>query len=211
MKRSSIVRATWLAFVAFAPPAQVQAQSAAPVTATETAPPPDNGSEHVSRREHLLQLLAPDELLNPTEVTVEAAQAGVRAHPRDADAWHQMGESLEVAERLPEAVEAYDRAAHLPPRIYGRAYLYRDLAAARERAGDLAGALAAARVSVRSWPLSRDGLFCSSAEAILLTRLLVKSGDLRGAADFYLPLLRTSPNREYCPDVERELTEAGSN
>jgi tetratricopeptide (TPR) repeat protein len=216
MKRSlSIVAAAWLALAALAAPAhrpaETQEHSAPPVVATESVPPADNESERRSRQEYLVELLAPGELLNPTEVTVEAAQAGVRAHPRDADAWHQLGESLEVAGRLDEAVQAYDRAAHLPPRILGRGYLYRDLAAAREKAGDITGALAAARVSLRSWPLSRDVLYCTSAEAILMTRLLVKSGDLRGAADFYLPLWRASPNREYCPDIERELIDAGSN
>ena len=106
-----------------------------------------------SAHEVLLQRLAPGVRLNPTEVSVDAARHGVRARARDADAWHQLGESLEVAGRLAEAVQAYERATRLPPRVVGRAFLYRDLAAARERTGDLPGALAAARVSVRSWPL----------------------------------------------------------
>lgn len=45
-----------------------------------------------------LELLAPATIINPTEVSVASARAGVR--PRDADAWHQLGESPDVAGRL---------------------------------------------------------------------------------------------------------------
>jgi tetratricopeptide (TPR) repeat protein len=135
-----------------------------------------------------LALLARAPRANPTEVTVAAARAAVRARPRDADAWHQLGESLEVAGDLPGAVRAFERATRLPPRVIGRAYLHRDLAEARERAGDLPGAIAAARVSVRSWPLSRDGLTCTSHEALILVRLLVAAHDAPGARTFYAPL-----------------------
>ena len=185
------------------PAADRQAEPAAepPVVETATTQDPD-------RVEALLRLLAQEPWANPTEVSVDAAQAGVRSHPRDPDAWHQLGESLEVAGRIGEAAEAYERATRLPPRIIGRAYLYRDLARAREQAGDLQAALAAARVSVRSWPLSRDGLLCSSHEAILLTRLLVRNGDLRGAADFYRPLYAASTDRRFCPDVSAWLPDA---
>jgi len=155
-----------------------------------------------------LALLAPQTIINPTEVSVEAARAGVRARPRDADAWHQLGESLEVAGDVAAAAEAYRRATRLPPRVLGRAYLHRDLAAALERQGDLAGALAAARVSVRSWPLSQDGLYCASSEAALLARLLVKAGDMAGAAAFWRPLYDAQPEREECRRVQQALTGA---
>lgn len=143
-----------------------------------------------------LAILADGPLANPTDVTVEAAQAGVDAAPRDADAWHQLGESLEVAGRLPEAVEAYRRAAGLPPRVIGRAYLNRDLAAALEEIGHYEDALAAARIAVRSWPISQDGLHCTASEARLLARLLVRTQGLAAAADFYRPLQQRSPDRE---------------
>lgn len=156
----------------------------------------------------LLGLLAPPERANPTDVPVAAARAGVRAHPRDADRWHQLGESLEAAGQLDEAVDAYARAVRLPPRVVGRAYLYRDLAAALERQGDLPRALEAARTSVRSWPLSRDGLFCLGAEVVLLTRLLVKSGDLAGADAFYRPLAEAQPARDDCRAIADALEAA---
>ena len=172
--------------------------SAGPVAAR---PAPDASAD-------LLRLLAPGERANPTELAVDAARAEVDAHPRDADRWHQLGESLEVAGRLDEAVEAYARATRLPPRIIGRAYLHRDLAAALERQGDLPRALAAARTSVRSWPLSRDGLFCMGAEVILLTRLLVKSGGLAAAEAFYRPLADAQPDRDDCRSIVDALEAA---
>jgi len=156
----------------------------------------------------VLELLPRPNIINPTEVTVEDARAGVSAHPRDADAWHQLGESLDVAGDLDEAVEAYERATRLPPRIMGRGYLYRDLADARERAGDLTGALAAARISVRSWPLSRDSLHCMGHEVRLLTRLLVRIGDLGGAAAFYRPLYEASPDQPECRQFDQALRAA---
>lgn len=159
-------------------------------------------------RRAALALLAPQPIVNPTEVSVAAARAMVRARPRDADAWHQLGESLEVAGDGAEATEAYRRATRLPPRVLGRAYLHRDLAEALERQGALAAALAAARVSVRSWPLSQDGLFCSSSEARLLARLLVETGDLAGAAAFWRPLYEAQRERTECRAVHQALTGA---
>ena len=161
--------------------------------------------DEAGREAALLELLARPTIVNPTEMPVDEARAAARARPRDADAWHQLGESLDVAGRLDEAVAAFHRATLLPPRVIGRAFLYRDLAEPRERAGDLAGALAAARVSVRSWPLSRDGLFCSGSEVLLLTRLLVRSGDLAGAASFYRPLFRANPEQELCRRIHDAL------
>lgn len=152
-----------------------------------------------------LHLLASQRPSNPTRVTVAEAEAGVRARPRDADAWRQLGESLDVAGRLSEAVAAYERATRLPPRIWGRAFLYRELADARERSGDLTAALAAARVSVRSWPLSREGLFCGGTEVRMLTRLLVRTGDLEGARAFFRPLYEADPGRRECWTVWRAL------
>lgn len=137
-----------------------------------------------------------------------AARAGVAARPRDPDAWHQLGESLDVAGEGGEAVEAYRRATRLPPRVLGRAYLHRDLAEALERQGDLAGALAAARIGVRSWPLSQDGLFCSSSEARLLARLLLKAGDAAGAAAFWRPLYEAQRERAECRAVQQALAGA---
>ena len=155
--------------------------------------------------EAALRLLARAPIANPTTVSVAQARAAVRSRPRDADAWHQLGESLDVAGRLAEAVAAYRRATRLPPNVIGRAFLHRDLADALERSGDLAGALAAARIAVRSWPLSRDGLSCAGAEAILLTRLLVRTGDLAGAAAFYRPLLAADPDRGECRRIHAAL------
>lgn len=157
--------------------------------------------------EAALALLARAEVANPTQVPVATAEAAVRARPRDADAWRQLGESLDVAGRLGEAVAAYERATRLPPRIWGRAFLYRDLADARERAGDLTGAVAAARVSVRSWPLSREGVHCTGAEVKLLTRLLVRTGDMAGALAFYRPLAEASPEQGFCRAVVVALSE----
>jgi tetratricopeptide (TPR) repeat protein len=166
------------------------------------------GPAAMSRRDALLQALAPGVRINPSEVSVDEAQRAVSAHPRDADAWHQLGESLEVAGRLDEAVDAYDRATKLPPRVIGRAFLYRDLASAREQAGDLAGALEAARVSIRTWPLSRDGLFCTQSEVVQLARLLVRMGDLGGVADLYLPLADALPDNEYCAPIAAAMRRA---
>jgi tetratricopeptide (TPR) repeat protein len=130
--------------------------------------------------------------------------------PRDPDAWNQLGHSLDVAGRLPEAVAAFVRATRLPPLILGRAYLYRDLAEAREKIGDLAGAIAAARVSLRSWPLSRDGLHCSGFEVRLLTRLLVKAHEISGALALFGPLYRANPAGFECGNVHDALIAAAS-
>ncbi|HWT12565.1 MAG TPA: tetratricopeptide repeat protein [Allosphingosinicella sp.] len=164
------------------------------------------GTDASAREAAALELLPRPTIINPTEVTVEAARARVRARPRDADAWHQLGESLDVAGDLDEAVAAYERATRLPPRVLGRAFLYRDLADALERAGELDRAVAAARVSVRSWPLSRDGLHCMGHEVRLLTRLLVKTHDLAGAAAFYAPLYEADPQHEECQRLHEALS-----
>ena len=156
-------------------------------------------------REEALRLLQPLPQINPTTVSVAAAEAGTRARPRDPDAWNQLGQSLGVAGRHAEAVAAFERATLLPPRILGRAYLYRDLAEAREQVGDLAGAIAAMRVSLRSWPLSRDGLHCSGFEVQLMARLLVRSGDYAGAAAFYRPLYERDRGLEECQLISRAL------
>jgi len=213
-RRPSIATATWLAILASgglaAAAAATQPASDPKPMSAETNAAVDMQTEPVdmSPRDALLQALAPGTRINPTEVSVEAAQAGVRAHPRDADAWHQLGESLEVAGRLDEAIEAYERATRLPPRVIGRAFLHRDLAAAREQAGDLQGALAAARVSIRTWPLSSDGLFCTQSEVVQLTRLLVETNDLRGAADLYLPLADALPDHEFCAPIAAAMRRA---
>jgi tetratricopeptide (TPR) repeat protein len=128
--------------------------------------------------------------------------------PRDPDAWNQLGHSLDVAGRLPEAVAAFAHATRLPPRILGRAYLHRDLAEAREKIGDLAGAIAAARISLRSWPLSRDGLYCSGFEVRLLTRLLVKAHDMPAALALFGPLYRADPDGFACAAIHDALVAA---
>lgn len=159
-------------------------------------------------RAELLRMLAPLALANPTGMSVAEARAAVRARPRDADAWNQLGQSLDVAGRLAESVAAHERATRLPPRLMGRAFLWRDLAELRERTGDLPGAIAAARVSIRSWPLSRDGLHCAGVEVRLLTRLLVRTNDMSGALAFYAPLARRSPDRADCRDISETLEDA---
>jgi len=169
------------------------------------APAQETAQDH---RQQALRLLEPLPLSNPTPVTVSAAEAQTRARPRDPDAWNQLGQSLDVAGRYPEAVAAFERATRLPPRILGRAYLYRDLAEAREKVGDLAGALAAARVSLRSWPLSRDGLHCLGSEVKTMARLLVKSGDVAGAAAFYRPLFARDRGNEDCALINETLNGA---
>ncbi|QAY78448.1 tetratricopeptide repeat protein [Sphingosinicella sp. BN140058] len=168
------------------------------------APPPSFSPAETEA----LRLLAPGELANPTEVSVSDAHAVVEANPRDADAWHQLGEALQVAGNLDGAVEAYRKATTLPPKDIGRAYLHRDLAEALEQAGDLDGALAAARVSVRTWPVSTQGLFCSGAEVLLLTRLLVETHDAKGAAAFYRPLAAEADAPEECRTIAEALRSA---
>ncbi len=156
-------------------------------------------------REQALRLLQPLPSANPTTVSVAAAEARTRARPRDPDTWNQLGQSLDVAGRHDEAVAAFERATRLPPNVLGRAYLYRDLAEAREKIGDLPGALAAARVSLRSWPLSRDGLHCAGFEVQMMARLLVKSGDYAGAAAFYRPLYERDRDVPDCDLLNRAL------
>ncbi len=149
-------------------------------------------------REQALLLLQPLPSANPTVVTVAAAEAATRVSPRDPDAWNQLGQSLDVAGRYPEAVAAFEQATRLPPRVLGRAYLYRDLAEAREKIDDLPGAIEAMRVSLRSWPLSRDGLHCHGFEVRVMVRLLVKSGDVGEAAAFYRPLFERNSDIPDC-------------
>jgi tetratricopeptide (TPR) repeat protein len=155
-----------------------------------------------------IRLLEPGTVINPTETTVADARAAVARRPRDADLWHALGEALLVAGDVSEAVEAYRKATRLPPKVIGRAYLHRDLAAALERAGDLAGAVAAARVAVRTWPVSQQGLFCNGTEERLLTRLLVKTHDAKGALAFYRPLFEADRDREECREIHQALVTA---
>lgn len=152
-----------------------------------------------------LRLLAPATIINPTRMSVARARAGVAARPRDADAWHQLGELLDVAGLGDEAVAAFRRATTLPPRVLGRGYLYRDLAEALERQGDHEGALAAARSAIRGWPLSRDSLYCGSTEAMLMARLLLRTRDPAGAAAFWRTLAVTDPGREQCRRIQQAL------
>lgn len=157
---------------------------------------------------HALRLLAPLPHLNPTEVTVAAAEAATRARPRDADAWNQLGQSLDVAGRTTEAVAAFRRAAQLPPRVLGRGYLYRDLAEAQEKAGDLQGAIASMRAAFGFWPLSRERRHCAGYEEKVLVRLLVAAHDADGALAFYAPLYRADRDVPECRDIHAALEAA---
>lgn len=177
------------------------------LASTAAASAQETAEDH---RRQALRLLQPLPHINPTQVTVAAAEAQTRARPRDPDAWNQLGQSLDVAGRYPEAVVAFERATRLPPRILGRAYLYRDLAEAREKVGDLPGALAAARVSLRSWPLSRDGLHCLGFEVQMMARQLVKSGDLAGAVAFYRPLFERDRDNPDCGLINEALEGAAA-
>ncbi|WP_158266351.1 tetratricopeptide repeat protein [Allosphingosinicella deserti] len=167
-----------------------------------------DGAGYSPAEQAALALLAPGEIANPTEVSVADAQAVVETNPRDADAWHQLGESLQVAGDLQGAVEAYRKATRLPPEDIGRAYLHRDLAEALEQTGDLEGALAAARVSVRTWPVSSQELFCMGAEVMLLTRLLVENHDAKGAAAFFRPLAEAADAPQDCRTIAEALRAA---
>ncbi len=152
------------------------------------------GNQARVRSINLVLSLAPPHQINVTsKVSVDDARRDVEAHPADADLWLQLGMSLETAGDLDGAVEAYSRATKLPPKVYGRAYLYRDLAILLEQRGDLEGALAAMRVGVRSWPL-RGRLFCWGYEAEMMVRLLVRTNDWNGAVSFYGPLVRQHPD-----------------
>jgi tetratricopeptide (TPR) repeat protein len=164
-----------------------------------------------TRRERvraLIEWLTDDEPDPRSAREVAEARRAARHGPDEADEWHELGDMLSGAGRHREAVEAYERATHLEPFIVGRAYLFRDLALARERAGDLRGALAAARISVTSTPLTEEGIWCMGPEAFLMTRLLLKLGDLDGAVDFYRPVAEVKPLDPDCRLISNVLQAA---
>jgi len=157
-----------------------------------------------------LELLRPYDLANPTETTVADARAAVDASPRDPDLWHALGESLLVAGDAPAAADAFRTATRLPPKVIGRAFLHRDLAGALEDTGDLEGALAAAQVSLRTWPVSKRDLFCSLAEERQFVRLLVKTHKLKEALAFYAPLAAKPGALPECRAVHEALVAAAA-
>ena len=147
-------------------------------------------------------MLAPATVIN-RRGKAGAARAGVGRPAARRDEWISC--PLHVAGQGGEAVAAFRRATALPPRVIGRGYLYRDLAEALERQGDQAGALAATRSAIRGWPLSRDGLHCTSTEAKLMARLLVRTRDPAGAAAFWRTLAVADPEREECRRIQQAL------
>jgi hypothetical protein len=193
-------------------PAPVAAAGTVPVRvapAARNAPADPQRSDTDDRQAEALKLLTWGRAINFATVPVATARAQVARQPRDADLWQALGASLTVAGNLKEATAAFERATQLPPKYIGRAYLYRDLAESLESVGDLEGALAAARVSLRTWPLSRDGLFCTGAEVQLTTRLLVKLGRLKEAADFFHSIFeRHTDHSMTCDRIDSALAAA---
>ena len=163
------------------------------------------GAEAADPEVVVLDLLAYERPINLGDTPLAEAREGVRRNPRSADAWHALGEALDAAGNIEWAIGAYEKATKLPPRDIGRAYLYRDLAEAKERSGDLPGALAAARVSVRTWPKSREGLHCAGYEEKMLTRILVENRDVAGAIAFYRPLAQADPDVAECRAIGEAL------
>jgi len=125
------------------------------------------------------------------------AEAAVKRNPRDPDAHFDYADLLEEAGSLDAAIEQYRLALKLPPRIYGRAFLYRGLGMALEKKGDIDGALAALRKSIVSWPVKHD-LSCYVSEREILGLLIEEKGDYQGALQYWKDLMAVAKFPEKC-------------
>lgn len=125
------------------------------------------------------------------------SKAAVRHNPRDPDAHSDFGQALEEAGSLDAAIEQYRLALKLPPRIYGRAFLYRDLGMALEKKGDIDGALAALRKSIVSWPVKHD-LSCFNFEREVLGNLLEEKGDYQAELQYWKDLMSVAKFPDKC-------------
>jgi TPR repeat protein len=133
-----------------------------------------------------------------TQEALEAKFVGMlSARPRDADLHHEFAFELERNGHLEPAIEHYSLATRLPPRAIGRAFLYRDLANALLRRGDVPGATAALRKSVVSWPVKGRGS-CNATEVQLLGNVLEQSGALGDAMKYWRERMTLDPADEVC-------------
>ena len=156
-------------------------------------PPPDDlsavfgrGTEATQSKKTLPLLPPPDTSakVSPGIVynytTIGQYRSAIAQKPNDADLREDYAGALEQLGDLDGAVEQFRIATTLPPKVVGRAFLYRDYATALEKKGDLEGAVAAAQKSLISWPTKNERR-CLGAEEVLAGRLLERKGDLKGA------------------------------
>lgn len=125
---------------------------------------------------------------------------------RDPDAHDDYGNALEEAGSVDAAIEQYRLALRLPPRIYGRAFLYRDLGMALEKKGDIDGALAALRKSVVSWPVKHEHS-CIVFEREVLGQMLEDKEDYQGALQYWKDLMAVAKYPEKCREHYDRLHE----
>lgn len=137
------------------------------------------------------------------EIARLSKMIGLDKNPRDPDLHWKLAEMLSGD----AAIAEYRKATQLPPKDIGSAFLYRDLAEALERKGDLDEALAAAQQSVRRWP-KKNNLFCNGSEERMLIRLLEKKGMIDQAIEFYRPLVERNSDFKECRDAYNGLLAA---
>jgi Flp pilus assembly protein TadD len=107
----------------------------------------------------------------------------------------QLGLALHCLERWQEAAATLERAIELKP-DFAQAHL--NLAAARARSGDSAGAIRA----------YRDALRCNPGDVnthMALAQELANAGDLKGAADHVHRAAALSPNDPRIPQAREQL------
>jgi tetratricopeptide (TPR) repeat protein len=155
----------------------------------------------------------------PSEREIKAvadARQNVSENPKNPDFQHELGNALLAAGEVDEAINAYRRAISLPPKRYGMAYHYRDLAEALEEAGRTDEAIVALRTAFTKWPLRDDKyeVRCAGPEAKRMVSLLKKKGDFSAALAFYKSLYEVHKTELHgaspaaitiCDDIYNEL------
>jgi tetratricopeptide (TPR) repeat protein len=137
--------------------------------------------------------------------SAEDLRQTVQARPTDPDAWNQLGGVLLADGKTDAAIEAFDKAAHLPPAYMGRAYLFRDLARALEAGGRIEEAIPYMERSFHNFPLKGDGLYCIGFEETQMMRLYVKAKRYNQARQFFGTLKRSSGAESECDAIGRAL------
>jgi len=141
----------------------------------------------------------PSETINQFLPDIDKYRKQVQQNPRDPDARDAYGSALREAGEVDAAIEQFQAAVKLPPKLSGRAYLYRDLGEAFEKKGDYDAALEAMRKSVTLWPVKNEAVLCRLPfEQGAIGRILEEKGDYAGAMEYWTSLVPVAKDPEEC-------------
>lgn len=143
--------------------------------------------------------LALDNFSQPVREQILAAEAQLRAAPRDAQHNLQLGKILQAYKLLPSAIRVYQRARRLAPEDYVPAYL---LGIAQALSGDDAGA----RTNLQA-ALALNSAY--SPARLRLGEILFKGGELTQAHALLDELLIQKPDSAWAHHTLAQVLTAG--